>query len=273
MRANEFITEDVLNEGIKDTLKKIGLGALLSISLSSPVQALDNLKMSDLLAMGMSQEQAVEINKMPSATKSEIVHRYEKMSDDPSTSQVINKLSTTTSQAEKDKEEIKKPVSYPVVDKDTGYYKTVDPAYIKNPFGDLLKGSGWESAPSGEMAKLKVLGAKTISGNPNLMAVFTTSVWGVKQFTGGKYKGLYVRSEPEQIWGVKIYDKNTGAEYNVNRDYKESDANSVKKFFDSGNFNIGKNIDAGNIKYGLNLATGPGGFQAPYFNQAKDLLK
>lgn len=267
MRINEIIVDnrEMLDEGIKDTLKKIGLGALLSVSLAGPAQALDNIKMDDLLKMGMTQQQASEILKMPAQAKGEVVQRFEKAADNPNTTKQLEKIKSQSIEKSKvttqDKKEITTDKFKAIEDPESGYYKKVDPAYEKNPFGDLLKGSGWESPPTGEMAKLKALDAKPVKGNPNLIAVFTTSIWGVKQFNKGIYKGLYVRGEPEQIWGVRIFDKSTGEEYVVsNKKYNETDANSVKKYFDSDNFAVGQN-----------LGTNP--FKLPYFNQAKKIIK
>jgi hypothetical protein len=256
----EILAEEreILDEGIKDTLKNIGLGALLSVSLAGPAQALDNVKMNDLLKMGMTSSQASEIIKMSAQAKGEVVQRFEKQADNPEVTKQVEKIKSANNVSDSSLKD-KKDTFKPVLGKD-GYYAEVDPEFKKNPFGDLLKGSGWESPPTGEMAKLKALDAKPVKGNSNLIAVYTTSVWGVKQFNKGMYKGLYARGEPEQIWGVRIFDKSTGEEYTVSRDYTETDANSVKKFFDSGNFKIGKNI-------------GHNPFKDPYFNQAKRIIK
>ena len=80
MRINEILFEEreILDEGIKDTLKNIGLGTLLSVSLSGPAQALNNIKMDDLLKMGMTSSQRSEIIKMPAQAKGEVVQRFEK---------------------------------------------------------------------------------------------------------------------------------------------------------------------------------------------------
>lgn len=99
MRIDEIVIREdrvILDEGVKDTLKKIGLGALLSVSLASPAQALDNLTMEDLRKMGMSQEQAVEIIKIPSPKlKGEIVQRFEKVADDPSVTKQVEKIKSS----------------------------------------------------------------------------------------------------------------------------------------------------------------------------------
>ena len=95
MKIYEVIqTEDreILDEGIKDTLKKIGLGALIGITLAGPAKALDGLSMTDLLNMGMSKEQASEIIKMPTPTASEIVQRYEVKADDPKVTKELEKI-------------------------------------------------------------------------------------------------------------------------------------------------------------------------------------
>jgi hypothetical protein len=104
MKINEVIVREdriILDEGIKDTLKKIGLGALLSVSLAGPAQALDNLKMDDLIKMGMTQEQATEIVKMPAQTKGEVVQRFEKKVDNPKVTQQVEKIKAAQAEPNK----------------------------------------------------------------------------------------------------------------------------------------------------------------------------
>lgn len=259
MRINEILVESNLNEEILteldwSKLKKgiaTGLISLAALGLAGEASAADVKQMSASELQSFVFTQVQQGNTDPAKIKAALKKHLG----------VSDVKASDVSKTAEPKPEVKKDTTIkPIIDKQSGYYKQVDPEFEKNPFGDLLKGSDWESPPTGEMAKLKSLDAKPVPGNPNLMAVFTTSVWGVKQFNKGMYKGLYARGEPEQIWGVRIYDKSTGEEYTVYRDYSETDANSVKKFFDSGNFKIGKNI-----------GTSP--FQAPYFNQAKKIIK
>lgn len=258
MRINEILVESNINEEVLteldwSKLKKgiaTGLISLAALGLAGKASAADVKQMSDAEIKQFVMSQIQQGNTDPAKVKAALMAKMG----------ISDVKSADASKTAEPKPEIKKTVSNPIVDKNSGYYKQIDLKYEKNPFGDLLKGSGWESPRSGEMAKLKTLDAKSVPGNPNLIAVFTTSVWGVKQFDKGMYKGLYARGEPEQIWGVRVFDKATGEEYTVYRDYTETDVNSVKKFFNSGNFKIGKNI-------------GHNPFLDPYFNQAKKIIK
>ena len=131
-----FEERKILDEGIKDTLKNIGLGALLSVSLSGPAQALDNIKMDDLLKMGMTSSQASEIIKMPAQAKGEVVQRFEKQADDPKVTKQVEKIKSANT-VSNSSPPTKKDTFKPVLGKD-GYYAEVDPEFKKNPFDSFF---------------------------------------------------------------------------------------------------------------------------------------
>ena len=84
MKIYEVIqTEDriILDEGIKDTLKKLGLGALLAISVAVGSAQAKDYSATELLNLGFTQTQAEFISKLPEKQQALLVAKKEKAGD------------------------------------------------------------------------------------------------------------------------------------------------------------------------------------------------
>ena len=84
MKINEIILENKiqLEEGIVDTIKKIGLGSLLAVSLAGPIDAQAHSAQEILdMGLGFNQAQAERISKMPDSIQGTLIAAKKKTHD------------------------------------------------------------------------------------------------------------------------------------------------------------------------------------------------
>jgi hypothetical protein len=100
MKIDEVIQKEILDEGVKDTLKKLGLGALLAVSVATgSVQAKD-FSASELTGMGFTSTQAEFISKLPEKQQALLVAKKQKAGDNTAdkeierTKEIFSKLKT-----------------------------------------------------------------------------------------------------------------------------------------------------------------------------------
>lgn len=159
--------------------------------------------------------------------------------------------------------------SGPEFDKDSGFYKTVDPKYIDDPYG-TLDDSGEFVTVDGETVKVQVIDSKPLPSNPNLTVIFGKSIWAVKQFDKGPYSGMYARAEPEELYTVQVFDIKNKKEIAVtNKEYSELKQNEVKAFYDANKFKLGQKLSWDKFSDAYVISSLSGNERTAYINKAK----
>jgi hypothetical protein len=100
MLINEITQYEQLDEGINDTLKKLGLGALLAISVAAGSAQAKDHSTTELVGMGFSDKQAEFISKLPEKQQALLVAKKQKADDNTAekeierTKEIFSKLKT-----------------------------------------------------------------------------------------------------------------------------------------------------------------------------------